>query len=63
MTQQCRPQRNAAFFVTACPSETETSSPAHVKKRPGSPLHDKQAKKLRLEEVKHLEMSTDKSSM
>ncbi|XP_060722237.1 poly(A) polymerase alpha isoform X2 [Tachysurus vachellii] len=36
--------------TAACPSETETSSPAHIKKRPGSPLHDEQAKKLRLEE-------------
>ncbi|MCJ8743899.1 hypothetical protein PDJAM_G00099860 [Pangasius djambal] len=36
--------------AAACPSETETPSPACAGKRPGSPLHDEQAKKLRLEE-------------
>lgn len=47
-----RPQCNAHCSVTACPSETKTPSPAQTRKRPGSPLTDEQAKKLRLEEVK-----------
>lgn len=47
-----RPQCNAYCSVTACPSETKTPSSAQTRKRPGSPLTDEQAKKLRLEEVK-----------
>ncbi|TSP57635.1 Poly(A) polymerase alpha [Bagarius yarrelli] len=36
--------------AAASPSEIKTSSPADAGKRPGSPLHDEQAKRLRLEE-------------